>query len=184
MLRCLTLALFASLALGGALVLALAVGERPPSACLGPKQIRFGDASYTITSRDVGEARYFDLVRDGQVEYSLAGTMDLCDPPYLMRITDQRTGRPRLVIDNCGHYRLVDGRDGVFDDRFIDRPAELRGGADRLPSCTEDAPSGRSWTITSAIVLLVAASVPCAIAAGICGLARLRGRVESVRWPG
>jgi len=61
---------------------------------------RFG--LYSVESRVEGEAQYFDLVRDGQVVRSLAGSLDtLCDPPTIAELDVDGDGDPDLYFRNC-----------------------------------------------------------------------------------
>jgi hypothetical protein len=64
---------------------------------------RFGP--YSIVSRVEGEAKYFELIRNGKVVHTLAGSLDtLCDPPTIAELDIDGDGEPDLYFRNCrGH---------------------------------------------------------------------------------
>jgi hypothetical protein len=106
--RWIPFALSLAVAAGGIVLLVL--GAR---ACDAHKPTRFGP--YAITTRVEGEAKYFDLVRDGKVAHTLAGSLDtMCDPPFVARFDIDGGGAPELYFRNCrGHGYLVQRDDSV-----------------------------------------------------------------------
>lgn len=93
-----------SLTLAVAGIVALALGAR---ACDAHAPTHFGP--YAITQRVEGEAQYFDLVRNGTIAHTLAGSLDtLCDPPGVSRIDLDGDGAVDLYFRNCrGHGYLT-----------------------------------------------------------------------------
>ena len=92
---------FVGAAIMGALGIAvLILGMRAREA---NEPTRFGP--YSIESRVEGEAQYFDLIRDGKVAHTLAGSLDtLCDPPTIAELDVDGDGEPDLYFRNCrGH---------------------------------------------------------------------------------
>jgi hypothetical protein len=81
-------------------IAALVLGMRAREA---NEPTRFG--SYSIESRVEGEAKYFDLIRDGKVAHTLAGSLDtLCDPPTITELDVDGDGEADLYFRNCrGH---------------------------------------------------------------------------------
>jgi hypothetical protein len=81
-------------------IAALVLGMRAREA---NEPTRFGP--YSIESRVEGEAKYFDLIRDGKVARTLAGSLDtLCDPPTIAELDVDDDGKPDLYFRNCrGH---------------------------------------------------------------------------------
>ena len=117
-------------------IVALLLGAR---ACDAHDPADFGP--YTITTRTEGEARYFDLVRDGKVAHTLAGSLDtMCDPPFVARFDVDGDGAADLYFRNCrGRGHLV-ARAGALE--YVndgDRPEpdgwwarQVLGGGQRL----------------------------------------------------
>jgi hypothetical protein len=166
--RSVFLVLSASFALAIALTVALAFYQ-DPSSCLTPKEIVWGDASYSITSRDVGKNRSFDFVRDGRVEYTLSGYIDTWCEPYLARIVDARSGDTKLFFLDCSHIGMLEHRGGVSEHAWLSAPpAELRllFGRPNLAPCSLEPAAGSSSSITIAIALWIALSIASAIGAG------------------
>jgi hypothetical protein len=93
-----------SLTLAVSGIAALVLGLR---ACDAGAPTRFGP--YVIAARIEGEAKYFDLVRDGKVEHTLAGSLDtLCEPPFVALFDVDGDGTSDLYFENCrGHGYLV-----------------------------------------------------------------------------
>lgn len=81
-------------------ITALVLGVRAREA---NEPTRFGP--YSIESRVEGEAKYFDLIREGKVAHTLAGSLDtLCDPPSIAELDVDGDGEPDLSFRNCrGH---------------------------------------------------------------------------------
>ncbi len=93
-----------ALALAVAGIVALTLGAR---ACDAHAPTHFGP--YAITMRIEGEAQYFDLVRDGTIAHTLAGSLDtLCDPPSVARFDVDGDGAADLYFRSCrGHGYLM-----------------------------------------------------------------------------
>jgi hypothetical protein len=96
-------ALPVGLAIAG--LVALLLGGR---ACDGHDPDSFGP--YNIVAHVEGEAEYIDLVRDGTVALTLAGSLDtLCDPPSVERLAGDC-----LYVRNCrGHGYVVQRAGGL-----------------------------------------------------------------------
>lgn len=84
-------------------IVALVLGMR---ACDAREPTELGP--YAIVPRVEGQAQYFDLVRAGKVEHTLAGSLDtLCDPPFVARFDVDDDGNADLYFRNCrGHGYL------------------------------------------------------------------------------
>jgi hypothetical protein len=79
-------------------------------------------ASYAIVSRYEGEAKRFDFVRDGQVAYTLSGSLDtLCDEPALTLLDIDRDGDTDLLFRSCNHFGYLTHRGGTFEFIDLDR---------------------------------------------------------------
>ncbi len=96
------------LALAGIIALMLGV-----YACDAREPTDFGP--YAIVSRVDGQTMYFDLVRAGNVELTLAGSLDtLCDPPFVARFDVNDDGVADLYFRNCrGHGYVVRRADTI-----------------------------------------------------------------------
>ena len=73
-------------------------------------------ASYSIVSRYEGEAKRYDFVRDGEVAYSLFGSLDtLCDEPTLTLLDVDRDGETDLLFRSCNRFGYLTHHGGSFD---------------------------------------------------------------------
>lgn len=125
-----------SLALALVGITALVLGIRARDA---REPTHFGP--YTIEARIEGQAKYFDLVRDGRVHHTLAGSLDtLCEPPIVARFDVDGDGESDLYFRNCrGHGYVVRRGDALayVDDGDRPEPAgwwrrQVLGGGVRL----------------------------------------------------
>ena len=157
MLRALTFGVAFAIMLGAVGVLVL--GARACDAC---EPTDFG--RYAIVSRIEGQAKYFDLVHDGRVEHTLAGSLDtLCDPPFVARFDVDGDGESDLYFRNCtGHGYLVRRGDAL---EYVD----LGDTSDALGWWARQVLGGGTQLIVLGVALSVVALIALAIAGAMLG---------------
>jgi len=89
---------------------AIVLGARACDA-RNPTSVVLGSETYAVQSHVEGEAMYVDLVRDGHVAQSLAGSLDtMCDPPLSALFDVDSDGAPDLYFENCRGHGYVTQR--------------------------------------------------------------------------
>jgi len=134
-----------------------------------PTDVTWGDAFYTITSRQSGDAVIYDFSRGGHVETSLSGSTDtLCDSPFIRRLDVDGDGTVDVLLFSCGNYSYLTMQDGVLNEILI---------GDDLSSAAGLATAWADEVDRAGVTLLGAGFV--VFVSGLCGLISLDAKAHA-----